>query len=106
MRTEAEAVTTFCPIIETHCVASGCMAWRWGQRGLRGYVFARDSLGSVIHDSRVNEHDVKRPVLAGPDWVYCPSDDVEPAGWREPQEAVDARRKGYCGLAGRPDDDD
>lgn len=77
-----------------HCVASKCMAWRWGAATYRHFVAAQNpqSTGGAF------------PPAGTPstyEWrSYDPIDAESRAGWMEPQASADARRRGYCGLAG------
>jgi hypothetical protein len=95
MYTELEAGDKGCPH-NNFCHASGCMAWRWGEQADRGWI---------AWNLYPRATDSMRPPPMAIDWEFMPYDpdnESYEAGWLEPVEMWMARRKGYCGLAGRP----
>ena len=102
MATETEAVSKYCPQTMTHpagygrCIASDCMAWRWmPEAGGRMRIYCPDRYATV-------EEGMTRPARAAT-WEFAPWDgDDYPAQWLEPEAEYLARRRGYCGLAGKP----
>jgi hypothetical protein len=76
------------------CIATECSMWRWvnWQEPAQRYAENRNA----THPGEAG------PTKGGPDWVFAPASDEEYARWIEPAEKADARRRGYCGLAGRP----
>ena len=81
------------------CLASGCMAWRWG-----GPTNRRVRKPETQAETRQKE-EPKRPDDLPESWVW-EGENYEYGTdnyWVEPQEEADARRRGYCGLAGKPD---
>lgn len=100
--TESVARARYCfqrgttPLRDTpHCMASACMAWRWMPAPVRQRIFCEDK-GAQFEPSIVPE----RARREG--WIFIPADDDNFAQWLEPEAAYQARRKGYCGLAGTP----
>lgn len=79
-----------------HCAASDCMAWRWlSEDGERRRIVCPDRLA-------ITEDGMTRPAMAAA-WVFTPWDGSDyPAQWLEPEAEQQARRRGYCGLAGPP----
>lgn len=80
------------------CVGSRCMAWRWANTPRRQFHVSADC------EARVEP---ERAPGTPASWVWCPYDEMEGdyAGWLEPEEECNARRRGYCGLAGKPTGD-
>ncbi len=75
------------------CSGSRCMKWRW-----------RDPLRmqSKPDTDLMAKEQPERPPWIPADWTFEPQDDDNPASWVEPEEKAQARRRGYCGLAGKP----
>ena len=97
MITEADALNHICPnAINYPCQASRCMAWRWmPEAGGRMRIYCPDRYATV-------EEGMTRPARAAT-WEFAPWDgDDYPAQWLEPEAEYLARRRGYCGLAGKP----
>lgn len=66
----------------TKCLGSGCMLWRWLQPALQ---------------------EMRRNPVEGWEHVVADPDDPEVGDyWLQPLEEAQARRLGYCGLAGKP----
>lgn len=64
----------------SRCIASACMAWRWGE----------DERGEILEEKAA----VPGTYLPGPDWDF----DLPRDAW-----VLRARiRHGHCGLAGKP----
>lgn len=110
MTTEAEASKRWCPLTTLHsarptfltsdslygaCIGSHCMAWRWSTQLRRTYRIADDAAATV---------EPERPTWVPASWTWTQTEDGEPAGWLEPEADAQARRRGYCGLAGRPEE--
>jgi len=92
--TEAEAERKFCPMPNCHtCTGSRCMAWRWLEMPVQ----------IVIEDTEKD----KRPVGVSENWeweealVVCNNKNPI-SGWVEPLQETLKRRRGYCGMAGKP----
>lgn len=79
IRTEEEAYRLWCPMSrgyqrsETQCIASECMMWRWGESEIEE---------RVIHPARLVDGRWYEPII-------------------EPFQREN--RRGYCGLAERPE---
>lgn len=102
--TEDESGYKFCPLARPAfeaatesrlCIGSGCMAWRWD---------APPRQRSYVCDEPQSTAEPKRPYVVPASWTFEPYDASEdaPALWREPEEEAEARREGYCGMAGQP----
>lgn len=103
--TPTEAAHVSCPMgyadgHEISCRGERCAAWRWAPAtypddGARQVILATNPLA-------------RRPEEAGNDgpagWEFRPAAPAidEPAQWVEPANNAAKRRKGYCGIAGRP----
>lgn len=78
-----------------NCISDKCAMWRWAEKPDRR---SREADNPHL----LTEH--YRPTLVPASWVFVPYNVArgEPAKWVEPDDAVRARRQGFCGLAGRP----
>ena len=86
--TKAEAAEVWCPMnrgAAAPCVADKCAMWRWGPSVPNRKVFA---IGPG--------HGVDNPEN------YTCEDRLTHKLYTETDEAMNARRAGYCGLAGAP----
>jgi hypothetical protein len=95
--TESMARKKFCCVYGRNaCAASDCMAWRWHfGSATRMRIYCADP--HLTDDSRT-----ARPLRAA-GWIFAPWDGSDyPAQWLEPEDEHQARRTGYCGLAGTP----
>lgn len=112
--TEKQAAGMWCPhVVASHtdprmgvngrpihnCVGSTCMAWRW----------ATDIERRVLRPGAYREPGTPEPVehrqaLGVPDgWTWeIDADAQDGCHWLEPEEQAVPRRRGYCGLAGKP----
>lgn len=83
--------------IEVHhgnCIGPRCAMWRWDD------VVNRRQRNAEKHDAATEqEAGYKPPHCEG--WEFFPAGDAQ-ACWVEPEESANARRVGYCGLAGKP----
>lgn len=81
----------------TGCHGDQCMAWRWANVTERGFHAAENPTALTEEEAG--------PRCAPDSWEWCGYDFSEgDAGWREPRREADARRLGFCGLAGTPID--
>lgn len=77
------------------CIADECAMWRFSA------PLQTARFSPAINATATKEEDAgPRPNIPD-DWKFVPFED-EMAGWLEPQESANARRRGYCGLAGKP----
>lgn len=95
----------------SHCRAAECMAWRWFDRPFTQPIARRLSYVEIWE---CNE-EPPRPSDIPQSWTWHPfggGGDI--AGWIEPEEEYRQRaeglrekheesRRGYCGLAGKPE---
>ncbi len=82
---------------EAHCLASDCMAWRWLPTSTARQRVTCEDRYATVEPTRP-EH-VQRN-----GWLFAPWDGSDyPAQWLEPERLYQARRRGYCGLAGKPE---
>ena len=94
---------------DMRCVADKCAMWRWQDPA----PVARDRIEWTCYDEDAPEQEPPKPPEVHPDAEWTPfdgTDDENGGYWTEPQSAVDAehaqavaKRRGYCGLAGRPE---
>ncbi len=77
----------------SNCIGDKCAMWRWGEPLERRFVVCDDP--NVIEEP-------KRPEVIPASWTFIPHEGDEPAGWVEPVDEMFARRRGYCGMAGEP----
>lgn len=115
--TEPEAKTKWCPFTrQTYheygaynrqsngapldtccCIGSQCMAWRWSTE--------RSTLRRMVPEGfEWSVEEPPRPDELPASWEWQPADEAEGdyGRWYEPVAEADARRHGYCGLAGAP----
>lgn len=81
------------------CIADRCAMWRWeGQQNPR-----RATIRHTANPGATAEPE--RPAHVAASWTFQPYDehDGESACWIEPEAETIARRRGFCGLAGRPE---
>lgn len=99
--TEKQAAGLLCPALTStgdtrHCQTSFCMAWRWADP--TSYPLFRQCIDSGA------KTEPQRPSTVPQSWIFRPADDTgSSAHWREPVEEANDRRRGYCGLAGKPE---
>lgn len=74
------------------CMGSRCMAWRYED-------LARPRFYMCDNPTATQEPENRPPNC---DWIPFDPDDGESACWVEREDATNARRRGYCGMAGRP----
>jgi len=76
------------------CVASRCAMWRWsGEPPARQRFAAYDS-------ALIDEPERPAHVPASLQWHPYDDSEGDPAQWVEDDASANARRRGYCGLAG------
>lgn len=81
------------------CHGANCMAWRWANVVNRNFREAQNPKALTELEAG--------PRTAPDCWeffAFDPAEDVFEAGWLEPRADADARRLGFCGLAGTPID--
>lgn len=80
------------------CEGPRCMAWRWDKAPANQYRIDVNIMAT---------EEPPRPPTVPDSWIFIAADPHErlPAKWLEPDEEVNERRSGWCGLAGRPDYD-
>jgi hypothetical protein len=80
------------------------MAWRFDLQSLA--TTAKRKIIMVNNDTAMyantEEATGGRPANVPESWEFCPADE-DPAAWIEPQEDANARRRGYCAMAGKPE---
>ena len=102
--TENEASVQMCPIRTrsndfAYCDPLMCMAWRWADVP----TWQRVQLAHDMHATT----EPKRPAHVPQSWVFEPYNQTDSdcyARWVEPKDEANARRRGYCGLAGKPEE--
>lgn len=122
MHTEEQARELWCPMVrhvvnaetvaagnrfeegfhanECRCVVSQCAMWRWLSASPQKWLDATVKGVTHLDAEPPSTPDVKPP--QGWDWVASSENGDNGGGWREPPDQADARRQGYCGLAGQP----
>jgi hypothetical protein len=75
------------------CIGDKCMMWRWG-----AYPIKRTK---PCTDKRATIDDPQERIKLGipPAWEFIP-DEGDDAIWQESDQELEARRAGFCGLAG------
>ncbi|WP_293857370.1 hypothetical protein [uncultured Alsobacter sp.] len=93
-KTEAEANKSWCPLgipneaIIT-CAGAKCMAWVWTSQSMPEFI---------EHTEPEAVDEPPRPAWVPPDYRWTPHDEDGHAGWLEPVESFQAKRKGRCGM--------
>jgi len=87
-----------CPFMpDKECTGASCGGWRWHDP-------EEPVLQEIEHSDplAVTEPDI-RPKDVPRDYVFWPCDPTEgtDACWFEPESEAEARRRGYCGFAGK-----
>lgn len=120
----------------SYCLASGCMSWRWGERVPfmdHGRVYAEikedpEYLNAKLKElpegefddqieaiqKKYTENPLTRPEEVPESWEYhvdfCEWYEEGCVQWIESDETAkpraEAKRRGYCGLAGKPEEAD
>lgn len=95
--TEEEAKKKWCPETgEEKCIASGCMAWRWGEKS---YQFR------ILDSTQTTKKEKKELEKEGWKLIHREVNKKDPYSntwtWRRPMP--DGTDRGYCGLAGKPE---
>ena len=81
------------PPADCRCIASLCMAWRWGE--------AEPKQKSLPHkDRKASTPYGWRPAHVPETWLWVPYDGENRAHWLEPKAEAKARQRGYCGAFG------
>ncbi len=85
-KTDADA-----PPADCSCIASLCMAWRWGEiEPKRKTTHHKNRAASTAHSWR--------PADVPVSWQWVPYDGETRAHWLEPEAEAKARRRGHCGA--------
>jgi hypothetical protein len=78
---------------ECRCIASLCMAWRWGE--------PEPNQKSTHHRNRKASTPYGwRPADVPQSWEWVPYNGETRAHWLEPEAEAKARRRGHCGAFG------
>ncbi len=79
------------------CEGPRCMAWRWGRMP--------ENRRMSNYSQRRATTEPERPAYVPASFIFVPFDEVDGthAHWLETDEEAEARRTGYCGLAGVPE---
>jgi len=81
------------PPAECRCIASLCMAWRWGEPDPKQK--------STHHRNRKASTPYGwRPADVPQSWEWVPYNGETQAHWLEPEAEAKARRRGHCGAFG------
>jgi len=91
------------------CISGACAMWRWSDP----MPEQRDRIEWTCWDEDAPDEEPPKPPEVHPDAEWTPfdgTDDENGGYWTEPQAVADAEhaqavaeRRGYCGLAGRPE---
>lgn len=78
------------------CQGRFCAMWRWGEDEKAFKMFVCEDVQANVEPTR--------PEHVPASYAFEPHDPAEgqPAAWVEPDADRQARRRGYCGLAGMP----
>ena len=106
--TEEEAKDKLCPMSFNHvdatlkCYGSKCMWWQpsrmWVSWQSSEAIPPRRFENAPLYDLVAEP---ERPESVPRSWEWMPYDEADPyprAGWIEPREEAEKRRKGYCGM--------
>ena len=102
--TEVQAQGLACPsqsdgAKEINCEGPLCMAWRWWDAKTRGIIVTLPDPPPGIDDDDVKLFEwIETQKPEGEGWVLSSED----WAWIRPSKK---ERRGYCGLAGKPDHD-
>lgn len=88
-----------CPLVtdaDSRCTGPMCPAWRWHDP-VSPQMFVPYGFEEGAHPEPA-----ERPEDVPAHWPWAIGDDEDgsPSGWLEPEEEAEARRNGYCGMAG------
>jgi len=79
------------PPADCSCIASLCMAWRWGE--------VEPTQKKTNHEKRTASAPYGwRHTDVPASWEWVPYDGQERAHWLEPEAEAKARRRGHCGA--------
>lgn len=98
----SDASDLTCPYIrmptqfQGSCLGTRCMAWRWGED--------EKAFKMIVCDDTHANVEPRRPDYVPASYTFSAYDAAEgqPAAWIEPDDERKGRRRGYCGLAGKP----
>lgn len=112
--TEAEAREKWCPKYQVaqlfndlisnranfgddcRCIGSDCMMWRWRE--------SEPMCLCLVAEDPDAEAEPPRPDGVPASWIWVPESEASYGvpHWHEPHEEAKARRRGVCGLGGKP----
>lgn len=85
-----------CPLRDRECAGDSCPAWRWGEDS--------PEPRNIIHiEARATSEPKERPKGVPKSYKFYAANHDCDAFWGESDAAAELRRRGYCGLAGRPE---
>lgn len=123
MKTVEEARECCCPLSFAYiegerervvgvCQTTGCMMWRWGEKIVsreRRFIHERDVYTEPEWDDEKDDFKIIPPRPENvPSWAFFGWDELDSCTfweWEESEEEAAARRRGWCGLSGRPEKD-
>lgn len=79
-----------------HCISNQCAMWRTGEFPKARSCQAKNAMALEEEDAGY-----PRPDYPAVFWAHDEADGGT-ACWTETHDSIEARRPGYCGLAGRP----
>lgn len=90
---EANNCTINTDVASFGCLGDKCMMWRWGAYPIRQTRRCSNKRATI------DDPQERLKFAIPPSWEFVP-DEGDDAIWQESDQELEARRTGFCGLAG------